>query len=203
MNSRRTFLATALLACCFLVSLITSPAFAAAAKQKAAPPPDVRTMVQSVNKANNSVVIISNRDKITHTYRLDDLSTIQVDGGPAKFADIKAGMEVSASTERDSDTLDSLSLVSKTSAPTIADNKKPTATGSTKTIQTILADKSAIVIYYAETKTQRTYHVDGGTQLQVNGSSGTFADLKVGMEVKDFTERDADDLDSLVVSGGY
>lgn len=202
MNSRQTFLATALLACCFLVGLITSPALAAAAK-KAAPPPDVRTLIKSVDKANNSLVIISNRDKVTHQYRLDDLSTIQVDGGPAKFADIKAGMEVSASTERDSDTLDSISLVSKSSAPTIADAKKPTVTGSSKTIQTILADKSSIVIYYAETKTQRTYRVDGNTQIQVNGSAGTFSDLKVGMTVKDFMERDADDLDSLVVGGGY
>jgi hypothetical protein len=182
MNSFRAF-ATAILAACFLLGPVTVPAIAAA--KKPVPPPDVRTLVKSVDKANSSIVILLKRDNnITHTYRLDDLTKILIDGSSAKFADIKAGMEVSDSTERDTETLDSISLLSKT-------------------IQTVLADKSSVVIFFAKSKIQRTYHIDASTSLTVNGAPGAFGDIKAGMEVKDYTERDNDDLDSLTVSGGY
>jgi hypothetical protein len=201
MNSFRAF-ATAILAACFLLGPVTVPAIAAA--KKPLPPPDVRTLVKSVDKANSSIVILLKRDNnITHTYRLDDLTKILIDGSSAKFADIKAGMEVSDSTERDTETLDSISLLSKTSAPTLADLTPDTGTGADKTIQTVLADKSSVVIFFAKSKIQRTYHIDASTSLTVNGAPGAFGDIKAGMEVKDYTERDNDDLDSLTVSGGY
>jgi hypothetical protein len=45
------------------------------------------------------------------------------------------------------------------------------------------------------------YKVDDVTTLSVNGSPGKLADIKAGMEVKDYVERDNDDLDSLTLSG--
>ena len=200
MNSLRAFAAR--LFGCFLIGLLIVPAMAVA--KKPVPPPDLRTLVKSVDKANSSIVILLKRDhNIMHTYRLDDLTKILIDGSTAKFADIKAGMEVSDSTERDTDTLDSVSLLSKTSAPVAVDPNQPVVAGPDKTIQSVLADQSSVVILFAKSKIQRTYHIDASTSLTVNGVPGTFGDIKAGMEVKDYTERDNDDLDSLTVIGGY
>jgi hypothetical protein len=181
-----------------------STGLASAAAKKPAPPPDWRKVVKSVDKGSNSITILNMRTRENHIYRLDDLSKIQIDGAPATFADIKAGMEVSDSTERDNDDLDNVSLLSKTHAPVAVDPKTAAAdaaAGPKKTIQSVLTDKSEVVIFYKDSRIQRTYHIDANTQLKVNGVPGTLGDIKAGMEVKDYLERDNDDLDSLTVNG--
>jgi hypothetical protein len=46
-----------------------------------------------------------------------------------------------------------------------------------------------------------TYKVDDFTKLKVNGVAGKFADIKPGMEVRDYIERDNDTLDGLTLVG--
>lgn len=161
----------------------------------------MRKLIKSVDVKNSTITISYSYGKQVHTYKIDDFSKVQVDGSPAKVSDIKAGMEVAEYTERDNDDLDSVNLLSKTAAPTVADAVPAAVSGSDKTIQAVLADKNAIVIYYAQSKQQHTYHIDGNTALTVNGISGAFGDIKAGMKVKDYSERDNDDLDSLTVIG--
>jgi Cu/Ag efflux protein CusF len=189
-------------ACCFLLFLSEAPTFAAA-KKKLVAPPDRRYLVKSVDAKTNSITIFSSIEKTSHTYHVDDMTTVQVDGASAKFASIKAGMEVSAFTERDADDLDSVNLNSKTSAPVAVDPTKPVYTGSVSTIESVLPDNNTVVIHTAQTNAVHTYRVDDNTALKVNGIPGKFADIKAGMTVTDFTERDNDDLDSLTVMGGY
>jgi len=188
-----------LLFCCLFLALLAGPASAAA--KKPAPPPDWRKLVKSVDKGTNSITIVNQRTKETHTYRLDDMSVVKIDGAPGSFSAIKAGMEISDLAERDNDDLDSLSLLSKSHAPAVGDDKKATVTGATKTIQSVLADKNSVVIFYKESKIERTYRIDANTELKVNGVAGTFADIKAGMQVQDYMERDNDDLDSLTLIG--
>jgi hypothetical protein len=194
--------ATTLLAACFLLTLLAAPAFAAAAK-KPTPPPDRRYLVKAIDKANNTISIYSSIENTTHKYRVDDMTAVQVDGATAKFDAIKVGMEVSSFTERDTDDLDNVSLLSTTSAPVAVDPTKPQYTGSVNKIESVLPDKNSVVIFTALTKTPHTYHVDIATTLQINGINGKFEDIKPGMVVKDYVERDNDDLDSLTLTGGY
>jgi hypothetical protein len=200
MNSHRALVATALLAGCFLLTLLATPVFAAP-KTKIVTPPDRRYLVKAVDASSNSITIFSSIEKTSQTYRIDDTTSVQVNGSPAKFADIKAGMEVAAYTERDSDDLDSVSLMSKTSAPVGVDPSKPVYTGSESTIEGVLPDQNSVVIYTAQSKAVHTYRIDGVTALKVNGVNGAFSDIKVGMVVKDYVERDNDDLDSLTLTG--
>ena len=110
MRTLRFSLASAFVACCFLIALATGPASAAAAK-KPAPPPDMRKLIQSVDKDNSSVVIIYKESKQTHTYHIDDVTVLNVNGVPGKITDIKPGMEVKDYVERDNDDLDGLTLI--------------------------------------------------------------------------------------------
>jgi hypothetical protein len=185
----------------FCLFVLSAGVVSAAAPKKPVPPPDYRKLVKSVDAKANSIAILNSRTKEVHTYRIDDLTVVKIDGTPAKFAAIKAGMEVSDSTERDNDDLDAVSLLSQTHAPTIADGKPISVTGADKTIQSVMADKNEVVIFYKQSKIERTYHIDANTQLKVNGVTGTIGDIKAGMVVKDYMERDNDALDSLTVMG--
>ncbi len=189
---------------CFFVFALSAGSASAAAAKKPAPPPDLRKLVKSVDKANNQIVISDLRAKTSHTYKLDEMSTIQVDGGAAKFADIKAGMEVVDATERDNDDLDSVSLKSRTSAPvapTAATGAAAVTNIPEKKIESVLVDKNAVVIYFTTSKISRTYHIDANTALKVDGVAGTIGDIKPGMVVADYLERDNDDLDALTLTG--
>jgi hypothetical protein len=73
--------------------------------------------------------------------------------------------------------------------------------GPDKTIQAVLSDDNSVVIFYTKSKLLRTYHIDDSTLLKVNGIAGKFSDIKVGMQVMDFLERDNDDLDGLTLIG--
>ena len=203
MKFLRVVPASVLIICCLFFLLSSGSASAAAAK-KPAPPPDYRKLVKSVDPKANSISILNSRTKEVHTYRIDDLTVVQIDGAPAKFAAIKAGMEVSDSTERDADDLDAVSLLSKSHAPVAVDPKTAAANaaaGTKKTIQSVIVDKSQVVIFYSGSQIQRTYHIDANTELKVNGVPGAIGDIKAGMVVKDYAERDNDDLDSLTVMG--
>ncbi|MEI9998050.1 MAG: hypothetical protein WDO13_02210 [Verrucomicrobiota bacterium] len=98
----------------FLLALfvlaLTAPLHAAAKKPTAAPPPDPRKLIKSVDAGNSQVVIVYMRDKNTHTYKIDDMTQLMINGTKGKFGEIKTGMEVADYVERDNDTLDTLTL---------------------------------------------------------------------------------------------
>lgn len=79
------------------------------------PPPDnnsndTRVLIQSVDPASQTVVFQVMKDNSTHPYKIDAGTSITVNNNPGTFADIKPGMEVISSTERDSSTLDAISV---------------------------------------------------------------------------------------------
>ncbi len=104
-------------------SLLCLPASAAGARKIAPLPPESISVVTGVNVKTHEVTI---RFKTTsyaaaknlHTYTLDAISSITVNRVPGKFEDIRAGMQVLGITERDSHTLDNITL--ETAAPTAA-----------------------------------------------------------------------------------
>jgi hypothetical protein len=100
------------------------PAQAAAAK-KPVPPPDVRKVIKSVDAKASTVIILYNRDKSTHTYKVDDLTKLKLNNQDGKFADIKVGMVVDDYLERDNDDLDELSLSGYGATPPVAKPKAP------------------------------------------------------------------------------
>jgi hypothetical protein len=79
--------------------------------------------------------------------------------------------------------------------------KPPPPTDSRKLVKSIDLAASSVVIEYMYDKQVHTYKIDGATALMINGVTGKIADVKPGMEVKDYIERDNDDLDSLTLTG--
>jgi hypothetical protein len=130
MRSHRVFFAPAVLVGCFLFALSMGSAPAAAAK-KPAPPPDMRKLIKSVDKDTSSVVIIYQNSKLTHTYHIDDVTQLTVNGVPGKLADIKPGMVVTDYVERDNDDLDGLKLTGYGTEPAA---KKPTTKPAAKPV---------------------------------------------------------------------
>lgn len=74
---------------------------------------DALILIQSVDTASNSVTFKDMKAMSTHIYKIDAATSITVNNNPGTFADIKAGMQVSNSTERDASTLDSITVVGK------------------------------------------------------------------------------------------
>jgi hypothetical protein len=98
-----------------LVAFVFCSQFAFAQKKVAAPPPEVFSKVTKVNAKTNEVTILFRKGDIVlakkpTVYTVDDMTTVTVNGAPGKFADIKAGMYVMGTTERDDHTLDNLTV---------------------------------------------------------------------------------------------
>ena len=112
-----------------VVICLGSAAHASKPKEPAAPP-DLRKLIKSVDAKASTVTIVNNRDKSTHTYKVDDQTTVMVNNQPVKFPEIKPGMVVDDFVERDSDDLDSVSLTGYGTEPVVKSKKsekpKPT-----------------------------------------------------------------------------
>ena len=67
--------------------------------------------ISAVDAKANTISIQYLSNKKTFVYKVDDFTTIRVNGNLAKLADVKTGMVVSESSERDTQTLDSISVV--------------------------------------------------------------------------------------------
>ena len=108
MNSSRLFSAVA----GALIMVCLGSAVQAATKKSTTPaaPPDVRKLIKSVDAKANTITIVYDRDKSTHIYKIDDMTKLTLNNQPGKFADIKPGMVVDDSLERDNDDLDALTL---------------------------------------------------------------------------------------------
>jgi hypothetical protein len=70
-----------------------------------------------------------------------------------------------------------------------------------KKITSVDAATSTVVISLVTTKVLHTYKIDDFTKLKINGIPGKFADIKSGMEIRDYLERDNDTLDELTLIG--
>jgi len=90
------------------IYLLTSAVPAAFAASAPTPPPpiDPRNLIHAVDAAAGTIQIQYMRNKVTCTYKLDDITQIKVNNAPGKFADIKSGMQVRDYVERDAHTLD-------------------------------------------------------------------------------------------------
>jgi hypothetical protein len=90
------------------------------------------------------------------------------------------------------------SAVMPTSASTPA---PPPPIDTRKLIKSVNAADSSIVIEYMRDKTLHPYKIDDITALKVNNVPGKVTDIKAGMVVDDYVERDGQTLDGLNVSG--
>jgi hypothetical protein len=79
--------------------------------------PDTRVLIESVDASAKTVVFKYMDKGTTQTYTVDDLTTIKVNDNTGTFAQIKSGMQVRDSVERDSQTLDSISVSTADPAP--------------------------------------------------------------------------------------
>ena len=70
-----------------------------------------------------------------------------------------------------------------------------------KLIKSVDAANSLVVIQYMNDKTTHAYKIDDVTMLKVNNVVGKISDIKPGMLVDDYVERDDQTLDGLSVSG--
>jgi len=109
MKPFRILLLITTLALTLLITLAVTTA-TADTKKIDNPPVDPRILVKSVDASAGTIVIIYMRDKKVQTYKIDDATVVKVNNSPGKISDIKGGMEVSDSSERDSETLDTISL---------------------------------------------------------------------------------------------
>jgi hypothetical protein len=70
-----------------------------------------------------------------------------------------------------------------------------------KMIKSVNIANSTIDIIYMHSHMVHTYKIDGVTEVKVNNQDGKLADIKPGMVVDDYLERDNDDLDGISLSG--
>jgi hypothetical protein len=70
-----------------------------------------------------------------------------------------------------------------------------------KMIKSVNLANSTIDIIYMHSHLVHTYKIDDVTQVKVNNQDGKLADIKPGMVVDDYLERDNDDLDGISLSG--
>jgi len=128
MKNCRAVFVPVLLAATFLLALTSGPVLGAAKKAATPPPPkDMRKLIQAVDAKNSAVVIVYMGSKLTHTYKVDDMTALKINGVPGKFAEIKNGMVVTDYAERDNDDLDSLTLTGYGEDTTAKPAAKPAA----------------------------------------------------------------------------
>jgi hypothetical protein len=111
MKTARVTYAIALLALAFL--LVVAVPNSEAKKIKEAPDqntPVPTKVIKAVDVSAGTVQIEFSVDKSTHIYKVDAGTTIVVNGGKGKLSDLKVGMQVTDLTERDSQSLDSISV---------------------------------------------------------------------------------------------
>ena len=119
MKPSRLLFAIAALALTLLFTVWVPTASAASAPPS--PPIDMRVLVKSVDVSACTGEIEHAQSHTTHAYTVDGITMITVNGQKGTIAQIKAGMKVVSSIERDSHSLDSISVAA--AAPTPAPKK--------------------------------------------------------------------------------
>jgi hypothetical protein len=103
--------------CFFFCTAAVQLAAAAKAKKGPPPPPDPRILILEVKPATREIVIVYKRTGQKETYSIDDFTQVTLIRAPGTFADIKAGQEIFAYTERDAHTLDYVTVGPADPAP--------------------------------------------------------------------------------------
>jgi len=126
MKPSRLLLAVTPLALALLFTFAVPTAIAGTTKGPAADDP--RILIKSVDATAGTVEFEYMTNKTTHVYKIDGGSTVKVNDASGTITDIKPGMQVRDSAERDSDTLDSISVSAADPAPpgTSTSKKKKT-----------------------------------------------------------------------------
>jgi hypothetical protein len=108
----------------FLFLLVISITTAQARKAKEGDAQDdPRILVTAVSASSGSITVEYMTNKVTHTYTIDGATIITINGNPGKISGIAAGMQVRDSVERDSSTLDSISVGPADPAPAGSEGK--------------------------------------------------------------------------------
>jgi len=89
------------------------------------PPLDPRILIDSVDLVNSQVTIVFMRDGLKHVYTVDGGTNITVYGKSATLKDITANLEVKEFVERDSNTLDSITVDTASPKPELPPPPQP------------------------------------------------------------------------------
>ena len=101
----------------FLLALAGGSSLHATTAKKKKPPADERTLVTSVDMAHQKITFEYMKDHSHQTYVVDAGTAVTVNGSPGKLGDVREGMQVKGSINRDAETLDSLDIETATPAP--------------------------------------------------------------------------------------
>jgi hypothetical protein len=115
MKSSRLLFVVATLALTLLFTVVLPTTTASA--DPASAPVDTRKLIKAVDAKAGTVSIQYQSNKSIHVFKVDDFTTIRVNGNLAKIGDIKGGMLLADSSERNPQTLDSISVVPVSAGP--------------------------------------------------------------------------------------
>ena len=85
---------------------------------------DSRILITSTDSSKHTVIFDYKRTGLSHTYTVDDFTTIIVNGTAGKFSDISSGQQVTDYVERNDSALDKIVLGSASAAPAAPDSDK-------------------------------------------------------------------------------
>ena len=117
MKPFRSLSALATLALTLLFAFAVTTANASTKPPAPPPPVDNRVLITAVDAAAGTIVIEDMHYKTTHTYTIDGFTVLKVNNSPGKIADIKVGMQVRDSEERNHQILDTLTVDMADPAP--------------------------------------------------------------------------------------
>lgn len=125
-SSRLLVVATLALAALFTCAV---PSGFAKSKKAATDEPAAAKMstIEAVNATDHTVQVKFKAMKTPRLYRIDDLTHVTLNIAPGKFSDIRVGMEITDLVERDSQTLDKITLQGSGLAPAPPPEKKKAA----------------------------------------------------------------------------
>jgi len=132
MTPSRLLLAVTTLAMALLFTFAVPTATAASTAKTVTPPLDTRKLIKSVDAAAGTIEIENMRTQTSRSYKVDSVTSIKVNNAPGKIADIKVGMQVRDTVDRDDQTLDSISVDKADPAPAGSGSSTRPATGEPK-----------------------------------------------------------------------
>jgi hypothetical protein len=94
-----------------------------------------------------------------------------------------------------------VTFLSQSALATAKQKPPPPPPDMRKIIVKVDVKSNTVTIIYANEHMTHDYKIDDMTKLKVNNQDGKFADIKRGMVVDDYIERDNDYLDLLSLSG--
>jgi Ethanolamine utilization protein EutJ (predicted chaperonin) len=106
------------------VALVLLFTVALSAKPPGVSQDDPRILIKTVDATAGTVEFEYMTNQTTHVYKIDSGTLVKVNNVTGKITGIESGMQVRDSAERDSDTLDSISVSPADPAPVGTSRKK-------------------------------------------------------------------------------